>query len=71
MEKTEKDDHILDKLLEMMKKITEIKKLDDTKTLIGTDDKLPDDITLKNAVILLHATKYSVNFIHNYFMDKH
>ena len=62
MEKTEKDYLILDKLLDMMKKIIEIKKL---------DDKLPDDITLKNAVILLHATKYSVNFIHNYFMDKH
>ena len=63
MEKTEKDDHILDKLLEMMKKITEIKKLDDTKTLIGTGDKLPDDITLKNVVILITCYKIQCSIL--------
>ena len=57
MEKTEKDYLILDKLLDMMKKIIEIKKLDDTKTLIGTDDKLLDDITLKNVVTLITCYK--------------
>ena len=30
-----------------------IEKLDDTKILIDTDDKLSDDITLKNDVILM------------------
>ena len=42
------DDNILDKVLE---KIIAIKKYDDTKNLIDTDDKLPDEINLKNIVI--------------------
>ena len=41
-------DNILDKVLE---KIIAIKKYDDTKNLIDTDDKLPDEITLKKIVI--------------------
>ena len=42
------DDNILDKVLE---KIIAIKKYVDTKNLIDTDDKLPDEINLKNIVI--------------------
>ena len=45
------DDNNLDKVLDNMQKIIGIEKLDDTNILIETDDKLPDDITLKNAVI--------------------
>ena len=47
------DDYILHKVLDKLKEIIEIKKLDDTKILIDTDDKLPDDITIKNLVILM------------------
>ena len=46
------DDNILVKVLGKVK-IINIKKFDDTKILIDTDDKLPDDITLKNVVILI------------------
>ena len=45
------DDNNLDKVLDNMQKIIGIEKLDDTNILIETDDKLPDDITLKNTVI--------------------
>ena len=47
------DDYILHKVLDKLKEIIEIKKLDDTKILIDTDDKLPDDVTIKNLVILM------------------
>ena len=46
------DDNILVKVLGKVK-IINIEKFDDTKILIDTDDKLPDDITLKNVVILI------------------
>ena len=52
MEKTEKDNHVLDKLVDKIKNIREIRKLD-AKILIDTDDKLRDDITLKNIVKLI------------------
>ena len=38
---------MLDKVLDKIKEITDIEKIYDTITLIDTDDKLPDDITLK------------------------
>ena len=47
------DDNILDKLLDIIKKIIGIEKFDDTKTLIETNDILPDVITLNNIVILI------------------
>ena len=47
------DDYMLDKLLDKIKEIIGIKNFDDTKILIETDDKLPDEITLKNVVILI------------------
>ena len=47
------DDNILDKLLDIIKKIISTEKFDDTKTLIETNDILPDVITLKNIVILI------------------
>ena len=45
--------------------IISIEKYDDTKILIEIDDKLPDGVTLKNAVILISAM--IINFIENYF----
>ena len=45
--------NILGKVLDMIKKITDIEKFDYIKFLSDTDDKLPDDITLKNVVMLI------------------
>ena len=36
-----------------MEKIVGIEKFDDTKILIDIDNKFPDDITLKNVVVLM------------------
>ena len=47
------DDYVRDIVLDRIKKIIGIEKFDNTKILIEIDDKLPDDITLKNAVILM------------------
>ena len=47
------DGNILDKVLDKIKNIIGIEKFDDTKILIETDGKLPDDITIKNFVILI------------------
>ena len=46
------DDYTLHKVLDKIKNI-DIEKLDDTKIMIDTDYKIPDDITLNNAVILM------------------
>ena len=47
------DDYALDKVLGKIKEIIGIEKFNDTKILIDTDDKLLDDINLKNVVILM------------------
>ena len=47
------DDYVLDRVLDKIKDIIGIEKFYGTKILIDTDDKLPDDITLKNVVILM------------------
>ena len=44
------DDNNLEKVLDKIKKLIGIEKIDNTKNLIETDDKLPNDITLKNVV---------------------
>ena len=44
---------MLDKVLDKYKETIDIEKFDDTKILIDTDDKLPNYIALKNAVILI------------------
>ena len=41
------------KVLHKIQKIMDIEKFDDIKLLIDADDKLPDDISLKNVVILI------------------
>ena len=35
------------------KLLTDIEKLDDTKIVIDTDNKLPDDIILKNVILIM------------------
>ena len=47
------DDYVLDKVLDKIKGIAGIEKFNDTKILIDTYNKLPDDIILKNVVILM------------------
>ena len=47
------DGYMLEKVLEKIKEIIRTENLDDAKTLIYTDDKLLDDTTLKNVVILM------------------
>ena len=47
------DDYMLDKVLDKVKEIIGIAQFDYTKILIDMDNKLPDDITLKNVVILM------------------
>ena len=64
---------LLNKVLDKIKESIRIydEKYDDTKILIDTDDKLPDDITLKNVAILIKCIKkVIVNFIHKYFQRK-
>ena len=61
------DDYVLDKVLGKIKEIIGIEKFNDTKILIDTDDKLLDDINLKNVVILMTTLlKMMVNFTHSY-----
>ena len=47
------DDYMLDKALDKIKGIIGIEKIDDTKILIETNDKLPDGISLKAVALLL------------------
>ena len=49
------DDYIPDKVLDKIKEKIVIGKIDDTKILVETDDKLPDDITLKYVMILVRC----------------
>ena len=45
--------YMLDNVLEEIKEIIGIERLNDAKILIHTDDKLQDDIILNNVVILM------------------
>ena len=47
------NDYVLDKVLDKIKETIGVAKIDDTKILIATDDKLSDYITLKNVVVLV------------------
>ena len=47
------DYYMLHKVLDKIKEIIGIKQFDNIKIFIDTDGKLPDDITLKNIVILI------------------
>ena len=52
------DDYMLDKVLDKINGITGIVKFGNTKILVDTNDKLPNDITLKNAVIFFITSLY-------------
>ena len=45
------DDYMRIKVLDKKEEIIDIEKLDYTKILIDANDKLPDDITLKNVML--------------------
>ena len=47
------DDYMLHNALDKIKEIGDIGKSDDTKILIDADNKLPDDITLKNVLMII------------------
>ena len=47
------DDYMLHNALDKIKEIGDIGKSDDSKILIDADIKLPDDITLKNVLIII------------------
>ena len=49
------DDYIPNKVLDKIKEKIDIGKIDDTKILVETDNKLPDDITLKYVMILVRC----------------
>ena len=56
--------YMLEKVLDKIKEIIDIKKLDDTKILLKTDDKLPDYITLINFVTLIMCVIKDGNNFH-------
>ena len=47
------DYYLLNEVLDTIKEILGTEKFDSTKTLIDTDDELPENITLKSVVILM------------------
>ena len=49
------DDFMLDKDLNKIKMIINIEKFDDAKILIGTDDKLSGNVTIKNVILIISA----------------
>ena len=64
------DDYTLAKVLDKIKRIS-VEKLDNTRILLNTDDKLPDDITLKNAVILMTCViKDGDKFYQHLFLEE-
>ena len=69
------DNYVLHKLLGRIKEIIGVENFDDTKLLIDTYDKWPDDITLKNVLILMACVikdddKFSLQlFIEQAFLE--
>lgn len=51
------DDNNLEKVLDKIKKLIGIEKIDNTKILIYTNHKLPDDIALKMLMTLINLEK--------------
>ena len=63
--------YMLEKVLDKIKEIIDIKKLDGTKILLKTDDKLPDYITLINFVTLIMCViKDGNNFHPQVFLEE-
>ena len=64
------DGYMLDKVLNRIKEIIRIEKLDKTKTLIDADDKLSQVITSKNFVILVTWVTKDGNKLYQQFFRK-
>ena len=64
------DDYILNQVLEKIKLVTGIEKLDDAKISIEKDDKLFDEV-IKAVVLILCAIKLMLNVICRHFQKKH
>ena len=61
---------MLDKALDRIKKVIVIKKIDNYNILIDTNDELPDNITLKNAMIFMTCVIKDGAIIQNSFYKK-
>ena len=62
---------MVDKVLDKINKIKGIEKFDETKIFIDTDDKLSDDIALKNVVKLMTSvTKDDGKFYLQLFLEQ-
>ena len=65
------DYYMLYKVLAKIKQIIGIEKFDDSRILIDTNDKLPDDITFKNVVILMTCgIKHDGKFYLQLFLEE-
>ena len=64
------DGYMLDKVLNRIKEIIHIEKLDKTKTLIDADDKLSQVITFKNFVTLVTWVTKDDNKLYQQFFRK-
>ena len=60
---------MLNKSLGKIKEIINIEKFDESKVLIDTDDKLPDDITLKS-VVITYVIKNGGKFYPQIFLEE-
>ena len=65
------NEYMLDKVFDKIKVTIGIVKLDDTKIVIDTDDKLSNYITLKNVVILITCViKDDAKFYPQIFLEE-
>ena len=65
------NEYMLDKVFDKIKVTIGIVKLDDTKIVIDTDDKLSNYITLKNVVILITCViKEDAKFYPQIFLEE-
>ena len=63
--------YMLDKAWDKIWEIIGIEKFSDTKILIDTDDKLSDDMNLRNVVILMtYVIKYDGKFYAQTFLEE-
>ena len=64
------DNYMTDKLLDKIKKMICIVEFDNTKIFIDTDDKLPENVTLKNQVILMECVIKNAKFYQQLFLEE-
>lgn len=62
---------MLDKVLKMIKMITDIEKLDDTKIMVHINSKLADEIIFKNVMLLVSCVqKNNGKYYPEIFLEK-